>query len=82
MKWPYICFRFIFILNLLASPWTIWGQTDQPVYLKDRGTGLPTSMFGTYINKGEVIIYPFYEFYYNKDAEYKPADFGYGMATF
>ena len=79
MKLPYICYRFIFILFLLVSPWNIWGQTDQPGYLKDRGTGIPTSMFGTYINKGEVIIYPFYEFYYNNDAEYKPADFGYDL---
>lgn len=46
-------------------------------FLKDRGTGLPTSMFGTYINQGEIIIYPFYEFYYDKNTEYKPSDFGF-----
>lgn len=46
-------------------------------FLKDRGPGIATSMFGTYINKGEVIIYPFYEFYYDKNAEYKPSEFGY-----
>lgn len=36
-------------------------------------------MFGTYINKGEIIVCPFYEHYYNRGAEYKPVDFGYGL---
>lgn len=47
-----------------------------PYYLKDRGTGMPTSMFGTYINSKEVIIYPFYEYYRDKNAEYKPEELG------
>lgn len=50
---------------------------DLPYYLQDRGTGIPTSMFGTYIRKGEFLFYPFYEFYYDKDAEYKPSELGY-----
>ena len=50
-----------------------------PYYLKDRGAGIPTSMFGTYINKKEVIIYPFYEFYYDNNAEYKPAELGHSL---
>jgi hypothetical protein len=53
-----------------------FAQTESPVYLKDRGTGLPTSMFGTYIDKGEFIVYPFYEYYSNKNAEYAPNEFG------
>jgi hypothetical protein len=69
----------LLILLLLACPWIVLGQKGFPAFLKDRGSGIPVSMFGTYINKGEVIIYPFYEFYYNKDAEYKPADFGYDL---
>ena len=48
---------------------------DKP-YLKDRGSGLPTSMFGTYIEKGDVIVYPFYEYYNDQDFEYKPAELG------
>jgi len=36
-------------------------------------------MFGTYIEAGQTIIYPFFEYYYNKDAEYKPAELGYGV---
>lgn len=38
---------------------------DLPFYLKDRGTGIPTSMFGTYVRKEEVLVYPFYEYYYD-----------------
>ena len=48
-----------------------------PYYLKDRGEGVPTSMFGTYIKKGQVFIYPFFEYYYDDDMEYSPDEFGY-----
>ena len=68
-------FPLMLILNILATV-PSFSQNEKP-YLKDRGTGIPTSMFGTYINKGEVILYPFYEYYYDKNAEYKPEQFGY-----
>jgi hypothetical protein len=42
--------------------------------LRDRGTGVPTSMFGTYINKGEVLIYPFFEYYRDRNYEYNPTE--------
>lgn len=61
------------------NPSILLAQGDLPYYLKDRGTGVATSMFGTYINKGEFIIYPYYEYYYDQDAEYKPKEFGYGL---
>lgn len=51
---------------------------ELPAYLADRGKGVPLSMFGTYIEKGELIIYPFYEYYYDHNAEYDPSEFGYG----
>jgi hypothetical protein len=47
-----------------------------PYYLKDRGTGIPLSMFGSYIRKGELVIYPFYEYYKDDDLEYKPSEYG------
>jgi hypothetical protein len=50
-----------------------------PQHLRDRGPGAPTSMFATFIRDGEFIVYPFFEYYYNTDAEYKPAEFGYGL---
>jgi hypothetical protein len=33
-------------------------------------------MFGTYIRKGEFIIYPFFEYYRDEDLEYSPDEFG------
>ncbi|MGH2626865.1 MAG: hypothetical protein ACRDHY_09475, partial [Anaerolineales bacterium] len=54
-------------------------QSDLPVYLRDRGTGLPTSMFGTFIKRGQVLLYPFFEYYHDNDFEYKPAELGYGL---
>ena len=68
------------ILMLVADE--IKSQTlsgDTSYYLKDRGPGMPVSMFGTYINKKEVIIYPFYEFYYDDNFEYKPSELGHSL---
>jgi hypothetical protein len=53
--------------------------SDLPVYLRDRGTGLPSSMFGTFIQRGQVLLYPFFEYYHDNDYEYKPAELGYGL---
>jgi hypothetical protein len=65
----------VFVINHLVTHY-VMGQGDLPVYLNDRGTGQPTSMFGTYINKKEFIIYPFYEYYHDSDAEYAPNELG------
>ena len=46
---------------------------------RDRGTGVPISMFGTYVNRGELILYPFFEYYRDSDAEYSPNEFGFGI---
>lgn len=50
-----------------------------PAYLKDRGTGVASSMFGTYIRKGDLIIYPYWEYYLDNDREYKPQELGFGV---
>lgn len=52
-------------------------EEELPAYLKDRGTGQPTSMFGTYVRKGQLLIYPFYEYYHDNNLEYEPFDFGF-----
>jgi hypothetical protein len=59
-------------------------ESDEPseaeaAHLRDRGTGVPTSMFGTYVRKGELLVYPFVEFYADRNFEYKPSDLGYGQ---
>jgi hypothetical protein len=63
----------------LALPAGAAAQDQLPVYLRDRGEGIATSMFGTYIRPGELLIYPFYEYYRDKDAEYKPKELGFGV---
>jgi hypothetical protein len=53
-------------------------QSDsRPAWLKDRGTGVPTSMFGSYVRRGEFLVYPFVELYADEDLEYKPEELGY-----
>jgi len=69
---------FLFFLILFLIHWA-HAQDNLPFYLTDRGHGLATSMFGTYITEGQIILYPFYEFYYDKDAEYGPVEFGYEL---
>lgn len=55
------------------------GEPEPPLpsYLEDRGTGVATSMFGTYIRRGELIIYPFFEHDRSDSFEYKPEEFGF-----
>ena len=45
-------------------------------YLYDRGTGIPMSIVGTYVRDGELLVYPFYEYYHDSDIEYEPFDYG------
>lgn len=53
---------------------------ELPYYLRDRGTGVSSSMFGTYVEKGQLLVYLYYEYYYDTDLEYEPAEFGYTLA--
>lgn len=64
---------------LLGDAVVTRASEDLPVYLRDRGTGVPTSLVGTYVRGGEFLVYPFYEYTVNKDQEYKPAELGYGV---
>lgn len=48
-----------------------------PEYLRDRGPGIPTSLFGTYIESGQWMVYPFYEYSKNSDEEYDPRELGF-----
>jgi hypothetical protein len=66
------------LLGLCLAPKPVSAQ-DVPFYLKDRGPGIPTSMFGTYIQKGEWIVYPFFEYYLDNNYEYSPNEFGFTL---
>lgn len=68
-------------LTVLASPDGLRaGEAPEgealPAYLRDRGTGLPTTLFGTYIRRGDLIVYPFFEYYRDGNREYKPSELG------
>jgi hypothetical protein len=54
---------------------------ELPPHLRDRGTGVAASMFGTYVREGELLFYPFFEWYYDSNLEYKPSEFGFGSDT-
>lgn len=75
-------FVFPLITGVLIAQNEIKSGSDMPkeipVYLKDRGTGLRTSIFGTYVRKNEMVIYPFFEYTYDNDREYKPSELGFG----
>jgi hypothetical protein len=64
---------------LMSGAAALCGQESRPFYLRDRGPGMPTSMFGTYIQKGEWIVYPFFEYYRDHDFEYSPNEFGFAL---
>jgi hypothetical protein len=53
------------------------GAQDSVDRLRDRGEGLPGDMFGTYIRRGELLAYPFFEYYRDNNYEYAPDDLGF-----
>lgn len=81
-----VSFRWFFIIIVAIGITNLSGvihaqeEDDVPIYLRDRGTGIPTSMFGTYVRPGELLVYPFFEYYRDDDAEYEPAELGYELA--
>ena len=48
---------------------------------RDRGDGVPLSMFGTYIRRGELIVYPFFEYYRDGNYEYEAGELGFSGTT-
>ncbi|HWR84279.1 MAG TPA: hypothetical protein VN285_13355 [Candidatus Deferrimicrobium sp.] len=66
-------------MSALAEDYRVGSQETLPAYLNDRGVGIPTSMFGTYVEKGELLVYPFFEYYLDNNLEYKPEELGFGL---
>jgi len=72
------CTGAIIVLAASVGGVTAWAEEPAlPAYLADRGEGIPTSLFGTYIGKGEFIVYPFYEYTKTTAFEYKPSELGF-----
>lgn len=64
---------------LLALALTVEAQdAGVPRYLNDRGTGIPTSRFGTYIRRGELLVNSFFAYSRDHDREYQPIQLGFG----
>jgi hypothetical protein len=77
-------FSCAFRTGLVAAVLLVAGQAraQEPVdRSRDRGEGIPTSMFGTYIRDGEVLVYPFLEYYRDGNYEYEPGELGYVGST-
>jgi hypothetical protein len=77
-KLAFVTALFVPIACCVAMP-ALAQESERPSRLRDRGTGQPTSMFGTYIREGEFLLYPFFEYYLDHDAEYTPDELGYGL---
>ena len=60
-----------------AAPAETEAADAEPEYLADRGRGLPTSLFGTYVRKGEWLVYPFFEYTRTSQFEYHPSELGF-----
>lgn len=69
-----------FVLVLSATPPCTWAQPPDD-RLRDRGQGTPLSMFGTYLRDGELVIYPFFEYYRDGDYEYEAGELGFVGTT-
>lgn len=68
------------VLAATSLPVTAGAQEEPlPGHLRDRGRGVPSSMFGTTIRHGQLRFYPYWEYYHDDDYEYKPAELGYGL---
>ena len=72
----------ILTVSSVVAAWSIAPQAqeaDEPAidYLRDRGPGIPTSLFGTYIESGQWMLYPFLEYERNTHDEYSPIELGF-----
>jgi hypothetical protein len=46
---------------------------------QDRGLGVPTSRFGMYVGRGELLVNPFFAYSTDHNREYQPSALGYGL---
>jgi hypothetical protein len=55
-------------------------DAELPGYLRDRGTGIPASQFGTFIRRGELLVFPFFAYSLDNNREYQPINLGFGLS--
>jgi len=64
-------------LPCLGAPRPHLATEGLPPFLRDRGEGVPLSQFATYVQPGQLLVYPFFEGYHNRGYEYEPIELGY-----
>lgn len=79
MKTSNLCCYSIVIAVLIFATNGVSQESNKPLpsYLSDRGQGVTTSLFGTYVQKGQWLIYPFYEYESKSNEEYHGSELGY-----
>ncbi|MEK7315276.1 MAG: hypothetical protein AAB011_03780 [Candidatus Eisenbacteria bacterium] len=65
------------LVPIAAGAWLEAQASPAVDRLADRGPGLSTSLFGTYVERGELLVYPFYEYTKSGYFEYQPRELGY-----
>ncbi|HEV8629473.1 MAG TPA: hypothetical protein VGV61_04080, partial [Thermoanaerobaculia bacterium] len=68
--------RLLPALAILLAGATTLPAAELPPYLADRGTGIPMSQFGTYVEPEQLLVYPFYEYTRTPRFEYHPSELG------
>ena len=67
-----------FALGILSlAPGTASGQFEAYRQRDRGGSGVASSQFATFVQAGELVAYPIYEYYRSDSAEYKPSELGY-----
>ncbi len=70
----------IYSLGFIILPNRSHAQENKlPSYMEERFIGLSTSMYGTYVRPGELLIYPYFGYSLDNNREYQPVKLGYGL---
>src|SRR5262245_13355564 len=77
MRKPGVILAGLLVATPLAATAARAETAGPPPYRGDRGGDIPTSLFGTYVSDGETLLYAFYEYTSNHDAEYNPVELGF-----
>jgi hypothetical protein len=67
------------VASIPAVPSRAGAQAGDSRRSYDRGPGIPASMFGTYVERHQLILFPFGAYSRDHDREYNPAALGFGL---